>query len=74
MGKYKIMVKVEVVECDDPKEHNLTKKEDGSFTMTINEQDAISIDNCERAVLQTAWPTIREALSKHLSDISKKNF
>jgi len=40
--------------------------------MTISEKDAMSIDLCERAVLMAAHPTIREAISKHLSEISKK--
>jgi len=72
MGKYKIKVKVELVECTEAKKHDPSKHEDGSFTMTISEQDAVSIDNCEKAVLRTAYPTIREAISKHLSEISKK--
>ncbi|MBW1739470.1 MAG: hypothetical protein JRJ69_18610 [Deltaproteobacteria bacterium] len=75
MGKYKIKVKVELVECTEAnKKHDPSKQEDGSFTMTISEQDAVSIDNCEKAVLRTAYPTIREAISKHLSEISKKKF
>ncbi len=72
MGKYKIQVKVELVECEDDKERDLKQEKDGSFSMTINEQDAMSIDNCERAILLTAHPTIRDAISKHLSGISKK--
>lgn len=72
MSKYKIRVKVELVECNDSEQAEPTKHKDGSFTMTINEDDAISIDNCESAILQTAHPTIREAISKHLSEISKK--
>ena len=40
--------------------------------MAISEQDAVSIDMCEKSVLQTAYPTIREAVSKHLSKVSKK--
>jgi len=35
-------------------------------------EDIYSIDMCEKSVLQTAFPTIREAVSKHLSEISKK--
>ena len=74
MGKYKIKVKVELIECNDDKEkeHDPTKQEDGSFTMTISESDAISIDKCENALLKTAHPTIREAISRHLSEVSKK--
>jgi len=41
--------------------------------MTINEKDAISIDNSERALLSTAYPAIREALTKHLENVSKKS-
>lgn len=75
MGKYKIQVKVELIECnDDVQDHDLRQEKNGSFTMTITEQDAISIDKCERAVLVTAYPTIRDAISKHLSEISKKAF
>ena len=72
MDRYKIKVHVELVECDDAVNHKLTKNNDGSFSMAISEQDAISIDMCEKFVLQTAYPTIREVVSKHLSDISKK--
>ncbi len=73
MSKYKIKVHVELVECDDTVNHELTKNNDGSFSMAISEQDAVSIDMCEKSVLQTAYPTIREAVSNHLSEISKKN-
>lgn len=72
MGKYKVKVTVELVEDNDSEEHDPKKGDDGSFTMTIGEKDAISIDNCEKAVLLTAYPTIRDAISKHLSEISKK--
>lgn len=72
MSKYKVRVKVELVECSDTDQSEPAMNEDGSFTMTISEKDAISIDNCESAVLRTAHPTIRAAISKHLSEISKK--
>jgi hypothetical protein len=32
----------------------------------------MNIDNCENALLQTAHPTIRDGISKHLSEVSKK--
>lgn len=72
MGKYKVMVKVELVECNDDVKEELNYEKDGSFSMAISEQDAIKIDSCEKAVLMTAYPTIREAISRHLSEISKK--
>ena len=72
MGNYKIKVNVEIVECDDQNEKAAEEQNNGSFTMTINEKDAISIDNSERALLSTAYPAIREALAKHLENVSKK--
>jgi len=72
MSKYKIKVSVELVECDEAENHEVNKNSDGSFSMVISEQDAVSIDMCEKSVLQIAYPTIREAVSNHLSQISKK--
>ena len=72
MAKFRVKVNVELVECDDPLNQEPTKNNDGSFSMTISEHDAISIDMCEKSVLQTAYPTIREAVSSHLSEVSKK--
>ena len=34
----------------------------------LSEADAISIDACEEALLQTTYPTLRETLSTHLSE------
>jgi hypothetical protein len=48
------------------------KLQGGSFAMTLSEQNAISIDKCENAILRTAYPTIRDAIAKHLTEVSKK--
>ena len=74
MGKFKIRVKVEIVESDQQNEyeHGPQEQNDGSFTMIIDQKDAVSIDNSEKALLETAYPTIRSALSKHLENVSKK--
>ena len=38
MGKYKVQVKVELIECnDDAKDHDLKQEKNGNFTMTISE-------------------------------------
>ncbi len=72
MGKYKIRVKVEFVECDEAEQNSPMKQNNGSFEMSIDGADAISIDNCETAVLRTSHEAIRAALSDHLSQASKK--
>ena len=72
MSHYRIKVKVEVVECSDGDTHDPSEQNDGSFEMVIGEKEAQSIDKSEKALLSTAYPSIREALSKHLEEISKK--
>jgi hypothetical protein len=72
MSNYKIKVNIEIVESDDPKVKDAEEQNDGSFTMTINEKDAISIDNSEKALLSTAYPAIRKALAEHLENVSEK--
>ena len=71
MSNYKIKVNIEIVECND-QTGNAAEQDDGSFTMTINENDAISIDNSEKALLSTAYPAMRKALAEHLEKVSQK--
>jgi len=72
MGNFKIKVKIEFVECETNTDKDPQEKDDGSFEMIIDEKDAISIDNSEKALLATAYPSIRKALAKHLEEVSKK--
>ncbi|WPD20862.1 MAG: hypothetical protein SD837_10675 [Candidatus Electrothrix scaldis] len=72
MTGYKVKVSVELVECNESISDSPTKQQDGSFSMVINEKDAVSIDKCEKTILQTAYPTIRSALSEHLTRVSQK--
>ena len=72
MSEFKITVNVEIVESKDSVKTGSEKIKDGKFSMTISDADAISIDNCEQAVLETAYPAIRNAISKHMEELSKK--
>jgi hypothetical protein len=72
MGNYEIKVKVEIVESSTQNENGVKEKNDGSFTMVINEEDAFSIDHSEQALLTTAYPSLRKALAEHLEKVSKK--
>jgi len=69
---YKIKVKVEIVESDQEPTGSHIETEDGQFEIIINEDQALSIDDCEQALLRTNYPAIRAALAKHLSEVSKK--
>lgn len=72
MNTYQVHVKVEIVPCHDSPTTEPVKKADGSFSMTITESDADSIDVCERTLLQTTYPTLRNVLAEHMSSVSKK--
>lgn len=72
MSAYKIRVHIEMIPCDDAPTSTPVKEQDGSLSLVLSETDAISIDACEQALLQTTYPTLRETLSTHLSELSKK--
>ncbi|MEA3360714.1 MAG: hypothetical protein U9R17_15090 [Thermodesulfobacteriota bacterium] len=72
MAKFKINVQVELIECDDATNEEPILNNNGSFSMTISENDAISIDKVENSVLQTSYPAIRKAVEQHLTELSKK--
>lgn len=72
MGTYEIRVNIEIVERQEPVPRARGHAKEGSFTCSISEAEALSIDKCERALLQTNSEAIREALSRHLTQVSKK--
>ena len=72
MSQYKVKISVELVECNEAVSDTPTKQQDGSFSMVVSEEDAVSIDKCEKNILQTAYPAIRSALSEHLTGVSQK--
>ena len=70
---YKIKVKVEIVESEQEAEVDLIQTEEGQFELVITQEQAVSIDECEQALLRTNYPAIRAAIAKHLTELSKKN-
>ena len=72
MTRYKVKVSVELIECNESISDTPIEQQDGSFSIVISEKDAVSIDKCEKTILQTAYPTIRSALSEHLTGVSQK--
>jgi len=69
---YKVKVNVEIVESDQEVAVDLIQTEAGQFELVISEEQALSIDECEQALLRTNYPAIRAALAKHLTELSKK--
>jgi hypothetical protein len=72
MSNYKIRVKVEIVECEEPISAEPEQVRGGLFEFNIAPAAAESIDDCEQALLTTQYPALRAALSEHLEMVSKK--
>ena len=72
MSTYKIRVQIEMTPCHDAPTSEPVKERDGSLAIVLSEADAMNIDACEQALLQTTYPRLRETLATHLSAVSKK--
>lgn len=73
MGNYEIKINIEIVESEESITNGPNKTEGDGFKFTISEADAINIDKCENALLKVNYEALREALSKHLEELSKKS-
>ena len=74
--RVRTQIVVEEIDGDDAQSEpdgEVHRVGDGEFEMMLSENDACSIDKSEQAVLGTCWPAMRDALSQHLSEISKKS-
>lgn len=69
---YKIKVHVEIVESDETLQDEPQEMGPGQFELVLSENQALSIDDCEQALLRTHYPAVRAALAAHLSAMSKK--
>ncbi len=72
MSDYEIVIKIAIQKTNNKSSDSINKCDDGSFRIVVPKKSAQSIDLCEKALLQTSFPAIREALSHHLSEISKE--
>lgn len=69
---YKIKVHIEIIESEAETQDTPVETGPGEFELVLDEQQAISIDACEQALLQVNYPAVRAALAQHLTRLSKK--
>jgi len=72
MANYEMVIKIEIQKTECKPSDSINQCDDGSFRIVVPKTSAQSIDLCEKALLQTTFPAVREALSQHLSEISKQ--
>lgn len=69
-NNYRIEIQVAIMKCDDEEMVTPTRQGDGRFAYVLTEDQAVCIDVCERAVLNTNSVAVREALVQHFSALS----
>ncbi len=72
MSNYKIRVKIEIEESEEENLNRIAENEDGGFEINIDQMGAESIDICEQAMLKVDYHALRNAISRHLTELSKK--
>lgn len=72
MSQYKMRIHVEMIPCNEAPTAKPVKANDGSVSMILSETEAMSLDACEQALLQTTYPILRETLATHFSELAKK--
>ena len=72
MPNYEIKIQVDIRATHQDVTPGVTPSADGSFRIVIGRESGQSIDRCEQALLAVNYPAIREALSRHLSEVSKQ--
>ena len=71
MPNYEIKIQVDIRPTEQDVTPNVAPCDDGSFRTVIGRDCGHSIDQCEQALLAVNYPAIREALARHLSEVSK---
>jgi hypothetical protein len=71
----KLRIKVEFVETEEDasSDRHPEEQSDGSFSLVLPEADELNISALDRAALDVSFPALREALSRHLAEVGKKN-
>ena len=72
MSNYEIKIHVDISKTKKEITQGAPQSADGSFRMVVSGASGQSIDQCEQALLATNYPAIREALSRHFSEVSKQ--
>ena len=72
MSNYEIQIHIEIRPTDDDVTEAAQQDGDGRFRTVVPEATAHRIDACEQALLGLNYPALREALSRHLSEVSRQ--
>ena len=72
MSNYEIQIHIQIRPTDDDVTEEAQQDGDGRFRTVVPGATAQRIDACEQALLGLNYPALREALSRHLSEVSRQ--
>ena len=72
MSNYEITIHVDMRETEQEVTQGAQHSPDGRFRIVISREAGQSIDHCEQALLAANYPAMREALSRHCSEVSQQ--
>ena len=72
MSNYEITIQVDMRETEQEVTQGAQHSTDGRFRIVISREAGQSIDHGEQALLAANYPAMREALSRHFSEVSQQ--
>jgi len=72
MSNYEIAIHIQIRPSDDDVIEEAHQDGNGRFRTVVSGATGQSIDACEQALLGLNYAALREALSRHLSEVSRQ--
>ncbi len=72
MSNYEIQIQINIRPTDDTVTPAAHQSADGSFRTVVSGASGQSIEECEQALLAVNYPALREAFSRHVSEVSQQ--
>jgi hypothetical protein len=72
MSNYEIQIHIQIRPTNDDVSEEAQQDGDGRFRTVVPGATAQRIDACEQALLELNYPALRDALSRHLSEVSRQ--
>ncbi|MGK5093962.1 hypothetical protein WDW89_18360 [Deltaproteobacteria bacterium TL4] len=73
MSNYEIKIQIAIQKTDSEKTNGVASLEEKGFRIVISQESAQSIDESEKTLLSANYPALRQALSEHLSEMSRED-
>ena len=72
MSNYEIQIHIQIRPTDDDVSEDAQQDDEGRFRTIVSGATGQSMDACEQALLGLNDPALREALSRHLSEVARQ--